>query len=192
MPVKVVYLHGVGTGDPDASWLKGLNEGLVNDGHAPIELDDVCVPKYSHLLSVKGASAKLPPSTYTVTDDGTSRLQFERRQANILRKMAMDPSVLAFGLRRLPNGMLTKAQNGAVALGPAVLGQVKRYVSDENLRGAVLHHILGCMPKSGEIILIAHSLGSVIGIDLLGRLPKSVQVHHDRQSSGCTGLRCQQ
>lgn len=176
MSVKVVYLHGVGTGDLDASWLEGLNEGLVRGGYAPVDRDDVCAPLYSPLLSVKGAGAKLPPSTYTMTDDGASRLQFERRQADVLRKMAIDPDVLAFGLGRLPGGMLSAVQNGAVGLGPAVLGQVKRYVADENLRGAVLHHILACMPKSGEIILIAHSLGSVIGIDLLGRLPKSIHV----------------
>ena len=56
------------------------------------------------------------------------------------------------------------------------LDQVRRYVESDGLRGAVLRHLLESLPTEGEIVLIGHSLGSVVAIDLLDHLPRSVHV----------------
>lgn len=55
------------------------------------------------------------------------------------------------------------------------LTQVRRYVRDEPLRGAILRHLLD-QDFGDEIVLIGHSLGSVIAIDLLDHLPEHVHV----------------
>jgi hypothetical protein len=34
--MKVVFLHGIGDGDPKYGWLDGLNRGLMQAGHEPI------------------------------------------------------------------------------------------------------------------------------------------------------------
>jgi pimeloyl-ACP methyl ester carboxylesterase len=67
----------------------------------------------------------------------------------------------AFGANRLPGFNLD---------------QVRRYVKNEGLRGAILRHILDQLPTSGNIMLLAHSLGSVIAIDLLDHLPEKLRV----------------
>ncbi|MCS3876431.1 pimeloyl-ACP methyl ester carboxylesterase [Gordonia amarae] len=49
-------------------------------------------------------------------------------------------------------------------------------MKEEPVRGAILARILSFVPASGDIILIGHSLGSVIAIDLLDHLPEKVHV----------------
>lgn len=45
---------------------------------------------------------------------------------------------------------------------------------DEGVRGAVMWSILDDLSSSGDVIHIARSLGSVIGIDFLDHLPQQV------------------
>ncbi|WP_280764119.1 hypothetical protein [Prescottella agglutinans] len=76
----------------------------------------------------------------------------------------------------MPEGPLNAAQGFAVDHVSAYdLTQVRRYVRDESLRGAVLRYLLG-HDFGDEIVLIGHSLGSVIAIDLLDHLPEKVHV----------------
>lgn len=56
------------------------------------------------------------------------------------------------------------------------LDQVRRYVRDDKVRADVMNHILDFLPTYGDMLLIAHSLGSVIAIDLLDHLPENVHV----------------
>ena len=56
------------------------------------------------------------------------------------------------------------------------LDQVRGYVRDDKVRADVMSHILDFLPTYGDIVLIAHSLGSVIAIDLLDHLPEDLQV----------------
>ncbi|WP_185740153.1 hypothetical protein [Microcella putealis] len=56
------------------------------------------------------------------------------------------------------------------------LAQVKNFTSNRDVRAMVLDRILHQLPSEGEIVIVAHSLGSVIAADLLPRLPKAVTV----------------
>lgn len=49
-------------------------------------------------------------------------------------------------------------------------------MAEEGLRAAVLTQILKELPDSGEIVLIGHSLGSIIAIDLIDHLPEKLHV----------------
>jgi pimeloyl-ACP methyl ester carboxylesterase len=46
----------------------------------------------------------------------------------------------------------------------------------DGLRGAVLRRVLEHLPYEGEIVLVGHSLGSVVAIDLLDHLPVELKV----------------
>ena len=59
--MKVVFLHGIGDGDPNYGWLDGLNRGLMQAGHEPIDREQVIAPRYSSYLRTEGRSGKLPP-----------------------------------------------------------------------------------------------------------------------------------
>jgi pimeloyl-ACP methyl ester carboxylesterase len=51
------------------------------------------------------------------------------------------------------------------------LRDVDLYLGDSAVRQAVLDSVMETMPTSGELVLVTHSLGTVVGMDLLARLP---------------------
>lgn len=115
--------------------------------------------------------------TYKPRDDSASRRGFERRQARVQRILGLEGGVRTFGFHRVPGQVLAPLQQAAIgSLSLLDLQQVRKYVREEPVRGAILRHILDHLPTSGEIILIGHSLGSVIAIDLLDHLPENVHV----------------
>ncbi|WP_168702476.1 hypothetical protein [Gordonia paraffinivorans] len=175
--MKIVYLHGVGTGDPEGEWLVGLNQGLESIGAPPIYVGDVIAPRYAGILNTTGVKSKHPDRTYNVKNDHAERRAFERRQARVQRMLGKTGLVQTFGFARVPGPVVENVQR--VGIGTAVideLKQVKRYMTDENVRAAVLSRILDEIPPAGDILLIGHSLGSVIAIDLLDHLPPKLHV----------------
>ena len=73
--------------------------------------------------------------------------------------------------------MVSPIQSAAVATAPIdLLTQVKNYMQNEGTRAAILGFILDQIPDSGDVVLIGHSLGSVISIDLIDHLPPSLHV----------------
>ncbi|OBA90702.1 hypothetical protein A5642_12245 [Mycolicibacterium mucogenicum] len=175
--MKVVFLHGIGDGDPNFNWLDGLNRGLTQAGHEPIDRQQVIAPRYSSYLRTEGRSAKLPPLTYKPKDELTARREFERRQARVQRFLRTQPGTKPFGFDVLSDPLHDIASEFVVNhLSVANLDQVKRYVRDEKVRADVMNHILDFLPSYGDIMLIAHSLGSVIAIDLLDHLHENLHV----------------
>ncbi|GJF12699.1 hypothetical protein NGTWS0302_02450 [Mycolicibacterium cyprinidarum] len=175
--MKVVFLHGIGDGDPKYQWLDGLNRGLAQAGHAPIEREQVIAPRYSSYLKTEGRSGKLPPLTYRPKDDTKARQQFERRQARVQRLLRIQHGVRTFGFNLIPAPIWDVAPDLLLShVSIMDLDQVRRYVRDEKVRADVMNHILDFLPSYGEIVLIAHSLGSVIAIDLLDHLPENLHV----------------
>jgi hypothetical protein len=175
--VKVVFLHGIGDGDPTYKWLSGLNRGLEQAGYPPLGRDEVVAPRYAGLLKIDGARAKLPPLTYKPKDEAASRREFERRQARVQRKLRLTPGVRWFGF----DGLIPDIARDVLT--PLIdhidwmnLGQARRYIREDAMRGAVMNHILDHLPTYGEIILLAHSLGSVVAIDLLDHLPPELHI----------------
>lgn len=175
--MKVVYLHGVGDGDPEGSWLEGLNHGLASIDSPPIAESQTVAPRYSSFLGMEGIKSKHPERTYNVKDDHQERRAFERRQAWIHRSLGESGVVQTFGLGRVPGPVVEPLQRAAIfSAFSDVLKQVKRYMTDEHVRGAILSKILDELPTSGDILLIGHSLGSVVAIDLLDNLHPGLHV----------------
>jgi hypothetical protein len=176
--VKVVFLHGIGDGDPDYVWLDGLNRGLEQAGHPPIDRDQVIAPRYADCLRGKVRDGvKLPPLTYKPKDDGVPRREFERRQGRVARFLRLQDGVRAFGFNLIPDQVWATAPGLVFGHAPIMnLVQVRRYVREEKVRADVMGRILDYLPTHGGIILIAHSLGSVVAIDLLDHLATDLQV----------------
>ncbi|WP_032375262.1 hypothetical protein ACN9MI_07760 [Rhodococcoides fascians] len=175
--MRIVFLHGIGDGDPKMGWLEGLNRGLTQAGYPPVDAESVIAPRYQSKLKTAGVSAKLPPVTYKPKHDSSGRRGFERRQGKVQRKLGLQSGVRSFGFDRLPEAPLSVLQEAAINSVPWYdLPQVKRYMQNEGTRGAILQHILDFLPSSGDIILVGHSLGSVIAIDLLDNLHEDLHV----------------
>ncbi|MBN3458880.1 hypothetical protein JNN96_33115 [Mycobacterium sp. DSM 3803] len=175
--MHVVFLHGIGDGNRDYDWLDGLNRGLTQAGFDPVDRADVLAPRYSDLLKTDGISAKLPPITYKAKDDALARREFERRQARVQRLLGQQFGVRTYGFNLIPDPVWNSAPSGVVEyLSVYDLDQVRRYIRNDGIRAAVMLRILNALPDEGELLLIGHSLGSVIAIDLLDHLPEGVHV----------------
>ena len=64
----------------------------------------------------------------------------------------------------------------ATHFGVNFLIPVRKYQHEKNSRFAAQRAVLRQLPKTGSIILVAHSLGSVLAVDLLLRLPENLHV----------------
>ena len=174
--MKVVFLHGVGDGDPGKRWLAGLNRGLVQAGFEPISADETVAPQYSDLLQDEEADENLPPVTYKVRDDRSARRDFERRQARVQRILGNDPGVRTHGFNHVPGPVLQAGQDLAIDR-VSIFRQVRNYVTRDGIRGAIMNRILEDLSDlRGNIVLIGHSLGSVIAIDVLDHLSTELHV----------------
>ncbi|MBY3555210.1 lipase family protein [Modestobacter lapidis] len=176
MSAKLVFLHGVGDGDPRGQWLTGVNRGLEAAGYQGLAKADVIAPRYSDILCTDGVSASVPPRTYVTADEEARRRDYERRQARVSRLIGHDPDAGPLGYDALPPALVNPLQDLAVGWPVGQLDQVNRYMSSDGLRGAVLRRVLEHLPSEGEIVLVGHSLGSVVAIDLLDHLSVDLKV----------------
>lgn len=170
LPV-VIYLHGVGDGDPVGSWRQPLDDALRDLGYPSLGDKNVRIhaPRYPHSLNFpQDDEPRMPPRTVpklSRAEEETHRRAYERRLAEFEATFGehtagrTSPLIDALG-------------------GPALnaVQQARRYVKDSGVRAAVLTRILKAAPTKGDALIIGHSLGSLIAIDLLDHLPPDLHV----------------
>lgn len=180
--MKLVYLHGIGKRTPGRKWLSALNESLEEAGYPSVSAGQVIAPNYYSLLLTDGIKAKHPDKTYNrprEAEEARARMAFERRQADVQRMLQQVGGVHAFGFHRMPESPAAVLQARGAKSGRGFgLGQVRRYVNNKANRGAILQYIIDALVSHEleDIVLIGHSLGSVVAIDLLDHLPPEIRV----------------
>lgn len=188
--MHVVFLHGIGDGNRDYDWLDGLNRGLTQAGFDPVDRADVLAPRYADLLKTDGISAKLPAITTKAKDDALARREFERRQARVQRLLRQEFGVRTYGFNLIPDPVWNAAPGAVVDyLSMYDLDQVRRYIGNDGLRAAIMLRIINALPDDGEVVLLGHSLGSVIAIDLLDHLPEQLHVRRFITIGSPAGIR---
>ncbi|MHA3723901.1 hypothetical protein ACXR2T_08490 [Leucobacter sp. HY1910] len=164
----LVFLHGVGDGDLDNTWRTRLDASLEHAGYPSLEEVRVITPKYPYTLKGIDDEHELPPVTVSTPSRDAARLnrrEFERRTSAIEHR-----------IQHMNAGNGYVGAETVVGGGLKVLNQAQNYLKNDNVRAAVLNLVLAEVPASGNIIIVGHSLGSVIAADLLRRLPDSVTV----------------
>lgn len=166
----LLFLHGVGDGNQDGAWLSGLRGALSRLGYPEVDPDRVVAPRYAHAL--KDSDESLPLPRVTVKQPGRDKVRQNRRDYE--RRTA----ALEFRLGRHNQGTgwggAEFVVNGSASL-PG-FGQVRKYLGNADVRAQVLQLILKKLPASGPIVIVGHSLGSVIAADLLQRMPAELEV----------------
>jgi pimeloyl-ACP methyl ester carboxylesterase len=166
----LLFLHGVGDGNKDSAWLTGLSAALSRLGYPDVDPERVIAPIYAHAMRGSDESLSLPRVTVKQPARDKvrqNRRDFERRTAALEFRLG----------RHNPGNGWGGAEfvvNGAASL-PG-FGQVRKYFGNADIRAQVLHLILEKLPAAGQIVIIGHSLGSVIAADLLQRLPSELEV----------------
>lgn len=171
-PGTVVYLHGMGGARP--SWADSLRVRA-----------DVIAPDYSELLSgsrdVDVASRARQQAHHDSLDESAlvrereSYLARQRSLADVVQAVgeAMPagsswPAVLPHPAR-LPDRLPLPQVLRSPVFG---IDQVGRYLDDESRRGAVLDRVRDCLQHAKPpVVVLAHSLGSVVAVDMLADLP---------------------
>ena len=164
MTPTLVYLHGIGAEHDDA-WRDVVSAALVEVGY-PGLLDgvDCRAPKYPNTLRYPSDERHvLPPQTsphMSRSERDDLRWRVERATADLERALGTHAAGWAVPLAAETVPAVMK-----------VIPQARRYLEDEATRANTLHRVLAELPESGPIVLLAHSLGTVIAADLLTRLP---------------------
>lgn len=173
MNAKVVYLHGIGAAAKKWEWVSGLNDSLVVCGFDELMLDDVIDFDYSALLNKEESGDETEPVVTLSAADCGERWQSEY----ILRQSAIRSWVLnsqftdSSWTPPVPDGF---GQVGHVGYFP--LSQVKNYTSSAAVRHAIWNTVIEALDGVDEVVIVGHSLGSVIAADVIPRLPETTTV----------------
>ncbi|MEV8145520.1 hypothetical protein [Specibacter sp. NPDC078709] len=175
----LLFLHGVGDGDPDGKWKAALEQSLTRSGYPSLDEATVIAPRYAHALEGFDAPEPLPARTFKALSRDAAKLNrrdFERRLAAVEHRIGRQDQE-----HRINEAVGNGAQPVHNATADAVVAmpffqQAANYLDSKQIRAQVLNRILAKVPESGRIIIVAHSLGSVVAADLLLRLPVDVEV----------------
>lgn len=166
----LVFLHGVGDGDPDNGWRTRLDESLARMGYPGLDAERFIAPKYAHALKGHDDDFTLPPVTVKQPPREAARQNrraFERRMGAIEFRL---------GRHERGGGVIGLDTGVRAAVGLPSFIQARNYLTDRHIRAQVLGRVLKQLPDSGRIIIVGHSLGSVIAADLIVRLPPGLEV----------------
>jgi len=168
MTPTLVYLHGIGAEHDDA-WRDVVSDALVEMGYPGLDGVDCRAPKYPHTLRYPSDEHHALPAQTAVqlsrSERDDLRWRVERATADLER---------ALGTHTAGWSMPLAAETVPAVM--KVLPQARRYLDDEATRANTLHRVLAVLPDSGPVVLLAHSLGTVIAADLLTRLPAGIDV----------------
>lgn len=166
----LLFLHGVGHGDKEDRWKYFLAGSLALLGYPELESVRVIAPKYAHALKDWDAKESLPAITIKQQSGEAAkqnRRDFERRSGAIEFRL---------GRHDRGNGQVGNDAVVDLAVGLPTFKQARNYLQNPQIRAQVLNRILATLPTTGRLVIVGHSLGSVIAADLVARLPVGVEI----------------
>lgn len=166
----LLFLHGVGTGDEGGLWKTPLSAGLSRLGYPGLNEVSVVAPLYAHALRGTDDRVPLPPLTVKAPSGDEARRnrrEFERRTGAV---------ELALGRHQRGTGWFGANLVTGAALAQHHFIQANNYLNKPQIRAQVLRRVLRRLPQSGRLVIVGHSLGSVIAADLVRRLPVGLNV----------------
>jgi endonuclease G, mitochondrial len=200
---QVVFLHGRGQQGRDpaalrAGWAGGLARGLAGAGLPPLDAKDAWFPYYGDTLATMvtsgreraatdafgveptTAEAYAPddPSTRSVyaalIDEAAARAGMPAGE----REAAVEGGFLGglVSLLQRPLSWIADRSGLDDAVIATIFRDVAAYLDREPVRTGVLNAVLETVPTEGEVVLVAHSLGTVVAVDLIEKLPPGVTV----------------
>nr|WP_256128144.1 hypothetical protein [Arthrobacter sp. SDTb3-6] len=172
-------MHGVGDGDPDGQWRATLQDSLTRAGYPGLDAATVITPMYAHALKGFDEPEQLPARTFKAPTRDAAKLNrrdFERRLAAMEHRIGRQDQEHPFNETIAYVAAPVHDLVADLAVEVKFFKQAANYLSSKQIRAQVLNRILAVVPESGKLVIVAHSLGSVIAADLLLRLPVDVEV----------------
>lgn len=175
----LLFLHGVGDGDPSGKWKSAIEQSLQRTGYPNLDGIPILAPTYATALMGVDEPQVLPIRTFKTPNREAAkhnRRNFERRLSAVERRIGRqdEEHVINVAVNNKAQFLHRAAVDAAVTA--PLFKQAANYLNNEQIRAQVLTRVLAKVPESGKIVIVAHSLGSVIAADLLLRLPVDVEV----------------
>nr|WP_237534628.1 serine protease [Streptomyces sp. SID3343] len=185
--VNLVFLHGRGqqANDPTVlrrTWAAGLNRGLTMAALPTVDPEDVWFPFYGSRLVEVMETVSGEPTPIALSPSGRALYGTLLDEAAHRAGMPTEePSELeglgdVVGVMREPLGWLAAHTGVDRAVVAAAFKDVAAYLDEDATRDAVLDRVLETMPGSGAVVVVAHSLGTVVAMDLLTRIAPAASV----------------
>src|ERR1039458_1478828 len=171
MTSTVLFLHGRRTDDPEARWREALEAALSRGKYGTLSDRELTTINPSWLYVLEGPDPPEddePSETFVQAKDE----EHTRAVGRYLRHLSSLESSVSAASRSGPGHLAgVAADQLAEAWIKQVMNDVYRYCSSTALRQACLRRVLECLPPEGEVVVIGHSLGSALPVDLLYVLP---------------------
>ncbi len=170
----IVFVHGKSGQERIERWLAPLNSGLTSLGYPTLDAshDRIVNPEYLGAM-LSGQPGEEPPTTWERPPDADQRQSWAdllvRREAfaDAIEGVRNDPSDLRLHL--LADTFVPDLVAGSMQA-------VAQYRDSAEHRRAAWRALLASMPQSGHVVIIAHSLGSIVMLDILKRMPPGLVV----------------
>jgi hypothetical protein len=173
----LLFIHGIRHDDPNAEWHDALDTALRREGTPTLAERGYRIVGPSYLRDLEAPSpppTEAPPMTYR----GASEREYVAAAGEYWSALA---DLQRCGLRDID---IEPGPLGDIpAPGPATKVMMRQrfkdaeaYRASADRRHAILHRILRELPDSGELVIVAHSLGSVVAADLIYHLPEQLRL----------------
>lgn len=168
-----LFLHGINARTED-HWRSTLDQALVRAGHEPLDPARVLTPDYRAALRGEAEASSPSRTTWKRPDKDDWR----KAQTSYVARMAF----LESQLRPIANGVPAWVQPPEFATVPpvgALLDDARNYARSADVRAAVHGIVLAALeevPPGSRIVVLAHSLGSVVAADTIKKFPEGLQV----------------
>lgn len=178
MPIDhIIFIHGRGkSASRDHAWLDGLRFGLASAGHdvGRDRLEKMaCRPSYTTYLDrhVKYEPQGNDRPVRSVPAEAVERYRREMTEISEIIGPGFPNDRAAGAIKQV-----TQKKRISDYVVSRRFDDVERYLKDTGRREKIRQVILDQIPSSGRCVLIGHSLGSVVTIDLLPHLPPELSV----------------
>ena len=176
---NLAFLHGASGPVDTPTWLEPLNHQLARLGYSRFDpkYDRVTAPLF--LDDLLAAAQESEPPRVRRHESGK---QYQRAKVDYFERLD-EIGRVGRTWERLRTGPDASWLPDSVAgdswmtqVGMNRLKAVRLYQREPRARWSAQYSVLRQLPQSGSIILVAHSLGSVIAVDLLTKLPPSLRI----------------
>lgn len=168
----VVFIHGNG-GPKQRHWQDALDARLRKLGKPTLaqesDIDVIDVQYDDVLIGLDDEPAV--PRLYTKADrSDDARRGYELRKNDQARALSIAAQPLTERALPFPDNARFEE------ISKLRFADVKKYTASAAARRRALRAVLASIPERGRVIVIGHSLGSVVSLALLSRLPDEVEV----------------
>lgn len=175
--VDLLFLHGINRRN-DAKWLVTLDAMLRAAEFPPVERSGaILLPSYSEQLDGWGLQKIEPPRANSQPKGALSGEA--NRDAYRKERFRIGQVLDGVGEKHVKPDPANALRGPAKALAYRTQAQqARRYLQDEHVRGSVLKRVIDELDQrqNNRVLIIAHSLGTVVALDLIRRLPPGVLV----------------